>query len=150
MRQAAMLLVAIVIIAIFGAGIYWALGTETSAASRLVTRSYGPDNASFVFTEDIAGTESPAAGCVVCHSVERNGPLRVAPGLWGIVGDKKARAGWFAYSPALKSAEGTWTDQDLDKYLANPSGYLPGTIKTIAGIGDENRSKIIDYLKTLK
>ena len=71
--------------------------------------------------------------CVVCHSVEAGGPLRAAPSLNGIVGAKKARAEWYGYSPALRQAGGTWTEADLDKFLAAPSKFLPGTIKTIVG-----------------
>jgi cytochrome c len=86
--------------------------------------------------------------CVVCHSVEAGGPLRVAPSLNGIVGAKKARAEWYGYSPALRKAGGTWTEADLDKFLTAPSKFLPGTTKTIVGIRDaKERADIIAALK---
>jgi len=103
------------------------------------------------FPAEPAGLDSPAAGCVVCHSVERNGPLRVAPNLWGIVGDKKARFDWYGYSPALANAEGDWTEEDLDAYLTDPDRYLPGTSKTLIGIADpDERAELIAYLATLQ
>lgn len=103
------------------------------------------------FPAEPAGLDSPAAGCVVCHSVERDGPLRVAPNLWGIVGDKKARFGWYGYSNALANAGGDWTEEDLDAYLTDPDSFLPGTSKTLIGIGDVGaRSELIAYLKTLR
>ncbi|MGA8155657.1 MAG: cytochrome c family protein, partial [Rhodoplanes sp.] len=78
------------------------------------------------------------------------GPLRSAPSLWGIVGAPKARADWFSYSMALRKKGGVWTAADLDKYLANPSGFVPGTIKTLPPIKDAARRKqLIAYLKTL-
>jgi cytochrome c len=103
------------------------------------------------FSVEPAGLDSPASGCVVCHSIEKGGPLRVAPNLWGIVGDKKARFSWYGYSQALAFAGGYWNRDDLDAYLANPNGYLPGTSKTLIGMDDPGqRSELIDFLATLR
>lgn len=103
------------------------------------------------FAAQPAGLDSPAAGCVVCHSIEKGGPLRVAPNLWDIVGDKKARFSWYGYSRALAGAGGTWTLEDLDAYLADPDRFLPGTSKTLIGIADpKERADLITYLETLK
>lgn len=97
------------------------------------------------------GLDSPAAGCVVCHSIEKVGALRVAPNLWGIVGEKKARFSWYGYSPALAKAGGNWTEEDLDAYLTDPDGFLPGTTKTLIGIADpDERADLIAYLETLR
>ena len=75
----------------------------------------------------------------------------MAPNLWGIVGNKKARFAWYGYSQALATADGNWTEEELDAYLSDPDDYLPDTSKTLIGISDaEERAKLIDYLKTLK
>ncbi len=93
------------------------------------------------------GRGGPADECVVCHSVEENGPLRSAPPLWGIVGADKARFEWYGYSLALAQAEGIWTEAALDEYLADPHAFLPGTAKTLIGIPDEQeRADVIAYL----
>lgn len=86
---------------------------------------------------------------MVCHSIERNGSFRVAPGLWGIVGAPKARAAWFGYSRALATAGGAWTEEDLDKYLTDPDGFLPGTQKTLVGVPENERREILAFLRTL-
>jgi len=97
------------------------------------------------------GLDGPAGQCVVCHSVEKGGPMRVAPNLWGIVGAPKARMKGFGYSIALASAGGVWTKEDLDRYLANPDQFLPGTKKTITGLPDaKTRAELIAHLATLK
>lgn len=97
------------------------------------------------------GWDGPAGKCVVCHGLERGGPARVAPNLWGIVGAPKARAKGYGYSLALAKAGGVWTEKELDQYLAAPSRFLPGTNKTIAGLPSaEERAKLIGYLGTLK
>ena len=91
----------------------------------------------------------PLKQCVVCHSIERNGALRVGPPLYGIVGAPKARTTWYGYSLALKTAKGVWSEDDLDKFLLSPSKFLPGTSKTLRGVHDaKERAQIIAALKT--
>ncbi len=113
----------------------------------LLTPSRSPQAATR-FEAVPVGANGPLKPCVVCHSVEEGGPLRVAPPLAGIVGAKKARAEWYGYSPALRKAGGTWTEADLDQFLTAPSKFLPGTTKTIIGIRDpKERADIIAALK---
>jgi len=103
------------------------------------------------FTAAPWGLDSPAGRCVVCHSLEQNGPFRVAPNLWGIVGDEKARdRGWYAYSPALIRMGGTWTEKDLDQFLANADAFAPGTTKSIQVTDPEERRAIIAFLRGLQ
>jgi len=103
------------------------------------------------FTPVPYGHDSPAGRCVVCHSLEKDGPFRVAPTLWGIAGAEKARFGWYGYSQALAEAGGTWSDEDLNDYLADPDRFLPGTKKTLIGIADtQERAELIEYLKELQ
>ena len=97
------------------------------------------------------GLDSPAGRCVVCHSLERDGPFRVAPNLWGVIGAQKAWAkDWYAYSPALLKKGGVWTEQDLDEYLADANQFVPGTTKSIRVKDAEERQKIIEFLKKLR
>ena len=40
--------------------------------------------------------------------------------------------------------------EELDKFLTNPRGYIPGTAMTFAGISNpQQRADVIDYLHTL-
>ena len=82
--------------------------------------------------------------CKMCHGGSVMGPSHV-----GVAGGKIG-AGAFAYSAALKSREGTWTDANLDAYLKQPSAFAPGTKMLINVPNDENRAAIVSYLKTLK
>ena len=82
--------------------------------------------------------------CKMCH-----GGSIMGPSLTGVAGGKIS-ASTFAYSAALKSKEGTWTDANLDAYLKQPSAFAPGTKMLINVPNDENRAAIIGYLKTLK
>ena len=103
------------------------------------------------FTEQPWGLDSAAGRCVVCHSLEQGGPFRVAPNLWNIVGAQKARArDWFAYSPGLIEMGGTWTSEELDRYLEDAAAFAPGSTKSIRVTDPEERRAIIDFLKTLE
>ena len=97
------------------------------------------------------GSDSVAADCVVCHSLEKGGAFRVAPNLWNIVGASKARdRDWYAYSPALIRAGGTWTEDELDRFLENADAIAPGSTKSIRVRDPDRRSEIIGLLADLK
>jgi cytochrome c len=123
-------------------GVAWVLMTQPHAFPGLQTVGL------YKFKAMPVGADGPLKECVVCHSVETGGPLRVGPPLHGIVGARKARTEWYTYSAALQKAGGNWTEADLDKFLTSPSKFLPGTTKTLLGIPDpKQRADIIAALK---
>lgn len=89
-----------------------------------------------------------AAQCKSCHAVTAvNG---AGPGLKGVAGRKVAGAPGYSYSAGLTKKGGTWTDASLDAYLANPSGFAPGTKMFNRVANPQARAAIIAYLKTVK
>ena len=102
-------------------------------------------------TASVDKGQAAAKVCTTCHTFEKNGPNRVGPNLYGIVGDKKGEGrNGFNFSAAMKAKGGTWTYDNLNQFLTNPKAFVPGTAMGFAGIQkDSQRADVIDYLHTL-
>jgi cytochrome c len=86
-------------------------------------------------------------GCAACHSIDDND---LGPRHRGVVGRKAGVVPDYNYSPALKSSGLTWTPDNLDRWLTNPSELVPGT-KMFFRIDDpQSRADIIAYLQQLR
>ena len=105
---------------------------------------------------EILAQGDPAAGekvfrkCKACHTVEEDGPSRVGPNLYGIVGASVAAVDGFRYSGALTDHGGDWTPDRLAAFLATPRKAVPGTKMSFAGLRKpEDQADVIAYLASL-
>ena len=100
----------------------------------------------------------PAAGktvfqrqCATCHLDAADGPRRLGPTLFGVVGRKTGAVEGFRYTEANRNAGWTWTTEKLEEYLRNPRALIPGTNMAFAGIrSDQDRADVVAYLNSLK
>ena len=124
MQQFRSYVVAGVVIAAVVACVAWVVSAQPGAFPGLQT--VGP----YKYKAVPVGANGPLKECVVCHSIDSwRAAARGAAGLHGIVGAHKARYAWYAYSDALRKAGGTWTEADLDNFLASPSKVLAGHLE---------------------
>ena len=88
--------------------------------------------------------------CATCHTSEPN-KNRVGPSLYGVIGRRSGSAPGFDYSEAMRKAQVTWSEETLDRYLADPKSYVPGNKMPYLGVKNpEQRKDIIAYLSTLR
>ncbi|OJF93966.1 cytochrome C [Rhizobium sp. 58] len=89
--------------------------------------------------------------CASCHSIEKGGPNKVGPGLWGIVDHAIAAHEGFSYSAGMKTfaeANKTWSYDHLSYFIEAPKKHVPGTAMGFAGVKKpDERANLIAYLR---
>jgi cytochrome c len=99
---------------------------------------------------DPARGETLFRPCRACHMIGEDAVHRVGPHLNGLVGRPVGAEPGYEFSGVLAEAGaegGTWTEGALDRFLAGPSEYFPGTRMVFRGIrSDEDRAHLIAYL----
>ena len=98
---------------------------------------------------DVAAGQATAKKCQTCHDFTKGGPNKIGPNLWGIVGSKADEVAGYSFSDAMKQrADKVWTYEELNKFLAGPRIYVPGTKMTFAGLPKlEDRANVIAWLR---
>jgi cytochrome c len=99
---------------------------------------------------DLAAGEAAFIQCSACHQLDPALGNTVGPNLHGVFARAPGGLAEYRYSDALKAhaaAVPQWTPADLEKWLADPTGYLPGTAMFFNGIADPaTRTNLIAYL----
>lgn len=90
-----------------------------------------------------------AGQCKSCHGDGGKG-TPAGPALKGVAGRRIASAPGFNYSAGLKAKMGTWTDANLDAFLASPGGFAAGSKMFSRVAAPADRAALIAYLKSLK
>ena len=87
--------------------------------------------------------------CRSCHALEP-GVNGVGPSLYGVVGRAVGSADGYGYSGALVAVAETWTSDNLNACLENPSSFAPGTAMGYNGMRSaEDRANLITFLDSL-
>jgi cytochrome c len=91
--------------------------------------------------------------CFACHSVDPGETAKLqGPSLFRIAGRPAAREAGFDYSGAMKAkgAAGlVWTAETLDRFVADPEGFVPGTLMSMPPLSDaQQRADLIAYLSS--
>lgn len=108
----------------------------------------GPPLPVLLAKADVAAGEKVFGKCAACHTITQGGANGIGPNLYATVGEAIATGkGGFAFSDALKKVGGSWTFDQLNKWLTSPREFAPGTKMTFAGLSNPvDRANIIAYL----
>jgi cytochrome c len=119
---------------------------DKGAAAAAGPAAIGP----LLASADAAAGQGVAKACAACHSFDKGGANKVGPNLFGVVGGPKGHVAGFGYSDALVKTGGTWSFDELNKFIYDPKAYAPGTKMTFAGLKkDAERANVIAYLRSL-
>lgn len=102
-------------------------------------------------SDPLAKGRAAFAACSSCHAIAPGAPAGIGPNLHGVVGRAAGSLAGFAYSDAMAKSGITWTEAELDAFLANPAGKVPGTAMAAGQVADaERRAAVVAYLASLK
>lgn len=131
---------------------YQVAGAEGGGhGEKMAEKAEAPQNAmELLASADVKAGAKVFKKCHSCHSAEAGAKHKIGPNLWNVVGRKQASAEGFGYSGAFTSLGGTWTFEELDKFLTSPSDYAKGTKMTFRGVKKaDKRAALLVYLATL-
>jgi len=91
--------------------------------------------------------------CAICHSIEA-GKNKGGPSLHNIIGKKAGTVEGYKKYKGLKGADFTWTEENLDVFIANPKKFVKeNTSNTRSGMTAKvkkapDRALVMEYLKS--
>jgi len=89
--------------------------------------------------------EAVYSRCLACHALARD---RVGPRHCGLFGRRAGSVPGFEYSRAMRDSGLVWSEDTLDRFLADPLRAVPGTTMGYAGVKDAaERRDLIAYLR---
>ena len=108
-----------------------------------------PDWGTVLAKADVAAGKATSSKCEACHDTSSAKTIKIGPPLFGVVDRPRASIAAFSYSGAMKAKGGTWTYDELFKFLKSPQGYITGTKMSFAGVSRaEDRINLIAFLRT--
>ena len=120
----------------------YAYYTDEATLNRHV---YAMDCADTVSAVAATGAQLYGTHCSGCHrlTVEEHG---IGPHLVGVVGRRVGTVSGYLFSDALRSLDLAWTPNRLERFLADPKQFAPGTSKSLSITQAEARA-IVDFIK---
>jgi cytochrome c len=98
-------------------------------------------------TADVKRGQLLSLACAVCHTFDAGGKTLVGPNLHHVFGRKAASLPDFDYSPQLRASGIVWTPAMLERWLADPAGFVAGTKMGFTGYRSaDDRRDLIAYL----
>ena len=109
---------------------------------------YGGINASLAAGDAAKGRAAFVRQCAICHTLDKGGPNRFGPNLFGVLGRKAGTVPGFTYTRAFKAAaDWTWNEDLVAGWIGAPGMRVPGTAMGVfQGVAQSDRDDIVAYL----
>jgi len=108
-----------------------------------------PDFASAIPAADVAAGKEIAQRCQQCHDLSKGGPNKIGPDLYGIIGRPRASHPGFSYSTVMTAKGGTWTYEEIFRFLRSPGRYIPGTKMSFIGLPRaQDRLNLLAFMRS--
>jgi cytochrome c len=123
--------------------------TPAGGAATAAVEEAMPDWGTVLASADVAAGKTTSTKCEQCHNLAKGGPNMIGPNLYAVVDRPRASHPGFDYSAAMKGKGGSWSYDELFKFLKSPGSYIPGTKMSFAGLrSDKDRINLIAYLRS--
>jgi cytochrome c len=122
---------------------------DTTTASAAPAAEVIPDWGTVLPTADVTKGQNTSHKCEQCHNLNKGAAIKIGPPLYNVVGRARATYPGFDYSAAMKAKGGSWTFDELFKFLKSPQAYIEGTKMGFSGLPEaQDRIDLIAYLRT--
>ena len=128
-------------------GVAW-IETDSGPSEEIIVED-GPDLAELLAFADLVKGAKTFKKCSACHKL-KDGANGVGPHLYGVVNRDVGAVSGFKYSGSLVAVAQSWSADNLNDFLTNPSKYAPGTKMSFNGLSKpSDRANLIAYLGTI-
>ena len=127
------------------AGVATATST-TSTETTSVSSESGNIMALFASTNAADGAKV-FKKCLACHSIEKGGPNKIGPNIFGILNRKAGSVSGYKYSKAMLAYGKVWSFEEMDGFLTKPKDWIKGTKMSFMGLKSaKDRAAVILYM----
>jgi cytochrome c len=109
-----------------------------------------PDWGTVLASADVAAGKTVSGRCLQCHTLGKGEPNKIGPNIYAVVDEARGEGrNGFSFSSAMKAKGGTWTYDELFKFLKSPGAYINGTKMSFAGLRNaQDRINLIAFLRS--
>ena len=85
--------------------------------------------------------------CLACHSVEKGGPNKIGPNIFGVLNRRAGSISNYKYSKAMLAYGKVWSFEEMNGFLTKPKDWIKGTKMSFIGLKNaKDRAAVILYM----
>ena len=85
--------------------------------------------------------------CLACHSIEKGGPNKIGPNIFGVLNRRAGSVSGYKYSKAMTAYGKVWSFEEMNSFLTKSKDWIKGTKMSFIGLRSaKDRAAVILYL----